>query len=188
MFNVILHILFVITVIYLLVCLIYFLIQEKFIFVPTLPGESFEIRLATHTEEFHLQTPHNGRIHALLLKVEKPKGLIFYLHGNTGSLKRWQFMAEEISGYGYDVFVLDYRGYGQSKGRKSEAIMHRDIEYCFDFITENTRTAEPSFMEDLWVVLLQVDWPQEKTQIVWCLKHHFIICTKRENTTSPFYQ
>ena len=136
MLNVILHIVFVLVTLYLLVCLIYFLVQEKFIFVPTLPGEPFEIRLATHTEEFHLQTPNKGRIHALLLKVEKTKGLIFYLHGNTGSLKRWQFMAEEISGYGYDVFVLDYRGYGQSKGRKSEAIMHRDIEYCFDFITE----------------------------------------------------
>lgn len=116
--------------------MIYFFIQEKFIFVPTLPGDQFESKLSTSTEEYHLETPHKGLIHALLIKVENPKGVIIYLHGNTGSLKRWQFMAEEISSYGYDVFVPDYRGYGQSKGRKSEAFMHRDMEFCYEFISE----------------------------------------------------
>jgi len=126
----------VVLLIYTGVCVVYFFIQEKFIFVPTLPGEPFESKLSTESEEFLLDVPHKGRIHALLLKVSEPKGVIFYLHGNTGSLKRWQFMAEEVSGYGYDVFVLDYRGYGQSKGRKSEAFMHRDVEFCYDFITQ----------------------------------------------------
>jgi alpha-beta hydrolase superfamily lysophospholipase len=45
-------------------------------------------------------------------------------------------MAEEVSGYGFDVFVMDYRGYGQSHGQRSEARMHRDVEFCFDFIQQ----------------------------------------------------
>ncbi len=122
--------------IYFIVCVVYFFIQEKFIFVPTLPGEPFESKLTTATEEFIIATPNKGSIHALLLKVENPKGIVFYFHGNTGSLKRWQFMAEEVSLLGYDVFVLDYRGYGRSKGRRSEAYMHRDHEFCYDLITQ----------------------------------------------------
>lgn len=43
-------------------------------------------------------------------------------------------MAEELSGYGYDVFVPDFRGYGQSKGRRSESFMHRDVEFCYDYV------------------------------------------------------
>lgn len=132
----ILQIVAVLALIYLVVCIVYYFIQEKFIFVPTLPGEPFESKLSTPTEEFMLNTPHNGRIHALLLKVDNPRGVVFYLHGNTGSLKRWQFMAEEISHAGFDVFVLDYRGYGRSKGKRSEAYLHRDHEYCFDLIRE----------------------------------------------------
>lgn len=103
--------------------------------MPVFPGEPFEPKLATPVEEFHLKTPNNGHIHALLLKVDQPKGLVFYFHGNTGSLKRWQFMAEEVAGYGFDVFVCDYRGYGQSHGSRKESYMHRDNEFCYDLIT-----------------------------------------------------
>jgi uncharacterized protein len=132
----ILHTSWVVLLIYTGVCVVYFFIQENFIFVPTLPGEPFEPKLPTPCEEFFIDTPHGGKIHALLLKAENPKGLIYYLHGNTGSLKRWQFMAEELCGFGFDVFVLDYRGYGQSKGPRTEAFMHRDVEECFDFVAE----------------------------------------------------
>ncbi len=125
-----------VALIYGVVCVVYFLFQERFIFVPSFSIEGFNNKLSTPAEEIMLDTPHNGRIHALLLRVDNPQGLIFYLHGNTGSLKRWQFMAEELSGYGFDVFVMDYRGYGLSSGPRSEARMHRDVEFCYDWLKE----------------------------------------------------
>jgi alpha-beta hydrolase superfamily lysophospholipase len=132
-----LRILSLVVLIYLGICVVYFLFQERFIFVPSFSLEGFNNKLASEVKEYYFQTPHQGQIHALLLKVENPKGVIFYLHGNTGSLQRWQFMAEELSGYGFDVFVMDYRGYGRSKGPRSEARMHRDAEYCYDWVAEN---------------------------------------------------
>ena len=122
--------------IYFLVCVVYFFIQEKFIFVPAFNLDPFTNKLSTHSEEFNIKTAHDGLIHALLLKCDKPKGVVIYLHGNTGNLKRWQFMAEEISAYGYDVFAPDFRGYGKSKGKRSEAFMHRDLETCHEFVAQ----------------------------------------------------
>jgi len=122
--------------VYAVISLGYFLLQEKFIFVPTISGEPFEIKLSTFASSIFINTPNDGKIHALLLKIHNPKGVIFYLHGNTGSLKRWQFMAEELTSYGYDVFVMDYRQYGQSSGKRSEGILHRDVEHCYEFIEE----------------------------------------------------
>lgn len=132
----VLKILLFIVVVYTAVVLGYYLFQEKFIFIPTISGEPFEVKLSTHTSSIFINTPNDGKIHALLLKIENPKGVIFYLHGNTGSLKRWQFMADELTSYGYDVFVMDYRQYGQSSGKRSEGVLHRDVEHCFDFICE----------------------------------------------------
>jgi len=132
--QIIVHILLVISLVYLGVCLVYFLFQERFIFVPTLKTDPFTSKIGSYCEEHFINTPYNGKIHALHLTIENPKGIIFYLHGNTGNLKRWQFMAEEISSYGYDVFAIDYRGYGRSRGKRSEAILHRDVEHCFDYI------------------------------------------------------
>jgi uncharacterized protein len=134
MLSIFLHILLSVVLIYCGICVVYFFLQEKFIFVPTIPGEPFEAKITGESEEYFIETPNGGKIHAMLIRNKNPMGLVFYLHGNTGSLKRWQFMAEEISDYGYDVFTIDYRGYGKSKGKKSEAIMHRDVEHCYDFI------------------------------------------------------
>ncbi|MCC6599304.1 MAG: alpha/beta fold hydrolase, partial [Crocinitomicaceae bacterium] len=129
-----LYIFILIAAIYAGLCVVYFIIQERFIFVPTFLSEPFHSKLATPADEIFIDTPNSGRIHALLLNTPESKGLIFYLHGNTGSLTRWQFMAEEVAGYGYDVFAMDYRGYGRSRGPRREAYMHRDVEFCYDWI------------------------------------------------------
>jgi len=81
--EIFLRILIILSLAYVGVCVIYFLFQENFIFVPTFPTDSFESRLSTPTEEFFLDTPLGGKIHALLLTVNNPHGLVFYLHGNT---------------------------------------------------------------------------------------------------------
>lgn len=135
-----LHILVVLMLVYAAICLIYFFFQEKFIFVPSFIPDHFRTKVSTPIVEFRLDTPYEGKIHSILLKAENPKGLIFYLHGNTGSLKRWQFMAEELCSYGFDVFALDYRGYGESQGARSEAKLHRDVEFCYDFISSKYET------------------------------------------------
>jgi len=45
-------------------------------------------------------------------------------------------MAEELTSFGYHVYVLDYRGYGKSRGKRSENKMHKDAEFCYDHITK----------------------------------------------------
>jgi hypothetical protein len=107
-----------------------YFIQERFIFVPSFRLEPPQLDLASPHEELFFDAPHQGRIHGLLLFHENPKGIIFYLHGNTGNLGRWKYMAEEISRYGYNVLAIDYRGYGKSKGKRSEKIMHDDCFFC----------------------------------------------------------
>jgi alpha-beta hydrolase superfamily lysophospholipase len=125
--------------IYLGICFIYYVLQERFIFVPLNFTETFKPAITSVCEEITFNTPYGGIIHGLLIKKQESRGLIFYLHGNTGNMKRWQFMAEELSDYGYDVFVMDYRGYGHSRGRRSEARMHRDVEFCFDEIVQTLK-------------------------------------------------
>jgi hypothetical protein len=129
------HLISLVLLIYTGICIIYFLIQERFIFVPLNFPEIFKPTVTTTCDEITIATTYGGSIHGLLIRKAKAKGLIFYLHGNTGNLKRWQFMAEELADYGYDVFTIDYRGYGHSTGNRSEASMHRDVETCFDEIT-----------------------------------------------------
>ncbi len=42
--------------------------------------------------------------------------VILYFHGNAGFARGWGDVGEELAGYGYDVVISDYRGYGKSGG------------------------------------------------------------------------
>lgn len=121
---------------YLLLCLVYYLFQERLIFIPVHRKSSRSLALTKKFEEFQLPTPNEGSIHCLLIKTnaERARGVIFYLHGNTGSMQRWSHMGQELTDFEYDVLVLDYRGYGKSKGKRSERILHEDMNSIYSWL------------------------------------------------------
>ncbi|WP_310384417.1 alpha/beta hydrolase [Roseateles sp.] len=101
--------------------------QEQLLFQP-------EVLPASHRFEFgadvvELRIPVDGAVlSALQLRVPNPKGLVFYLHGNAGSLQSWFVNADFYRRAGYELVMLDYRGYGKSSGRiESEAQMRADV-------------------------------------------------------------
>jgi uncharacterized protein len=127
---------FLVAAIYGFICLGYYFFQERILFVPYFVHVGGKKRKRFKRQEFHIDTIDDGRIHALLFHPKISRGLIFYLHGNTGSMRRWQEAALDLCELNYHVFVLDYRGYGKSRGRRSEALMHHDVVSCFDFVQD----------------------------------------------------
>ena len=111
----------------------YFL-QKKIIFQPTVLDQDFKFELETPFEEVFLETPSNGRIHSIWFKNKKPKGVIIYYHGNRAGLERWSKITEYFAKKNYDVFVMDYRGYGKSTGELTEEILYQDAQMVYDFV------------------------------------------------------
>ena len=71
-------------------------------------------------------------LNSLLFKSDSIKGLVFYLHGNAGSLNNWADVAKRYTDLHYDLFILDYPGYGKSNGFiKSEAQLFTDIQAAY---------------------------------------------------------
>ena len=61
------------------------------------------------------------------------KGLIFYLHGNAGSLSSWGKVAKTYTRLHFDVFMLDYRGFGKSEGSiSSQSQIFKDVQIAYD--------------------------------------------------------
>lgn len=59
--------------------------------------------------------------------------LIFYLHGSNNALDKWGKIASVYTVNGYDIFMLDYRGYGKSQGKVTdENSLYQDIQIVFD--------------------------------------------------------
>ena len=102
--------------IYILFCSIIYFYQEEFIFYPQKLDSNYKFQFDRQFEELNIKTSGNDFINGLLFKSNDTKGLIFYLHGNAGSLSSWGEVAKTYTDLNYDVFIYDYRGYGKSKG------------------------------------------------------------------------
>lgn len=108
--------------------------QEKLIFRPEKLTHDYAYTFDKAFEEINIETDDNSVLNALHFKVENSKGIILYFHGNKGNLQRWGNVVSPFTDYGYDVFVMDYRGYGKSTGKFNEADMYKDAQLCYDYL------------------------------------------------------
>ncbi len=121
-------------IIYLFSMLFFNLFQEKFIFQNVKLDSNYSFSFEQNFEEITLNTNNNSEINALLFKAENPKGVLLYFHGNKGNLVRWGKIASYFTKYNLDVFVIDYRSYGKSKGKFDEKSMYKDAQICYDYL------------------------------------------------------
>lgn len=113
----------------------FYLRQESLIFHPEpLPADfrfAFDPR-EQRVDEVRVAVP-GGEIHALHFRQPAPRGLVFYLHGNSGNLATWTTHIDFYRRINYDLFMLDYRGFGKSRGAiTSEAQLHADVRAAWD--------------------------------------------------------
>lgn len=101
--------------------------QESLLFAPTVLAADYALATAPDVHEVSLDVP-GARLSALHLRLPQPKGVVFFLHGNAGSLASWFVNPDYYRRANFDLFMLDYRGYGKSSGRiESEAQLRADV-------------------------------------------------------------
>ncbi len=117
---------------YLALLALLWLRQEWLIFQPERLAPA--TRLARDADVHEVSVAVLGAtLSALHLRLPGPKGLVFFLHGNAGSLASWFVAAERYRAANYDLFMLDYRGYGKSSGRiNSEEQLRANVRAAWD--------------------------------------------------------
>lgn len=109
-------------------------LQDYFIFRPEKLAPHYTFTFGAPHQEVFLKTKQQGQIHGLWFRRPTPsKGLVLYFHGNKGSVRRWGHLYHFFFRHGYDYFVCDYRGYGKSRGKRTEQTMHEDAYACYQW-------------------------------------------------------
>jgi pimeloyl-ACP methyl ester carboxylesterase len=101
--------------------------QERLLFEPDpLPADE-AICTDADTHEFFIEVPGAG-LSVAHLKLPAPRGVFFFLHGNSGNLKKWFVELDAFRQAGFDVVMFDYRGFGKSSGEiESEEQLRADV-------------------------------------------------------------
>lgn len=128
----------VILIIYIGISILLYYFQDFFLFKPEKLPKDFQFLYANQiVEEYNLETRDGGVINGLHFKVDKPKGIVLYLKGNSKSLKGWGKFAVDFTRSNYDVIMVDYRGFGKSTGKRSQETIKRDLQFVYDKIKDN---------------------------------------------------
>ena len=122
--------------IYTAICVVVYFYQEKMMFFPEKLPQSFHFNFSTPFVELDYLTSDETTINALLFKVDNTKGIVFYSHGNAGSLQGWGSVAEQFTMLGFDCLVYDYRCFGKSTGKLSEDGIFQDAQYIYQKLAE----------------------------------------------------
>jgi uncharacterized protein len=106
--------------------------QERILFEPTPldPGEKLVDDADVH--ERWIEVP-GARLSAANLRLPDPRGVVFFLHGNSGNLRDCLVDLDAFREVNFDVVMVDYRGYGKSSGRiESEEQLRNDVRMVWD--------------------------------------------------------
>ena len=100
--------------------------QEALLFAPQPLAQDHVFKFGNDVQERWIEVP-GARLNALHLQLPNPKGVVFFLHGNSGNLESWFVNADFYRRANFDMFMLDYRGYGKSSGSiQSQAQLEAD--------------------------------------------------------------
>ena len=125
--------------------LIYFF-QHKFFFHPEKLPPDFKFAYDhLKADEVTVEPERGAQINYLHFQVDHPKGVVIYLKGNTKSIKGWGKFAIDFTRLGYEVIMMDYRGFGKSTGKRTVEAMKRDTQFIYDI-------AKKKFSEDKIIV------------------------------------
>ena len=135
--SVVLKFILIVVVGYALLVGIVYLMQDRMLYLPDVPGRSLAIvpsAVGMDYEDVEIETTDGETLHGWYIIGPTPRVLLFF-HGNAGNISHRLESIRQFLELGLSVLIVDYRGYGQSSGRISERGMYRDADAAWQHLT-----------------------------------------------------
>lgn len=130
---------------YIAMCSWFYKFQENVLFAPNtdptdLPTNRHEReRIGPKFRQALFHPPASepeAEIHYREYQAKDSIGVVLFLPGNRGNLQLCRFQPEVFIEAGYDVWTMEYRKYGYSKGPLSEEALLKDAQMLYELVTE----------------------------------------------------
>ena len=133
---------FIICLVYLGMNIIIYFFQHFFFFRPEILPSDFNYDYPFDFEEKTFEMEDGGSVNGILFKVPNSRGIVYYFKGNSRSIKGWAKFSKDFISNGYDFFLMDYRGFGKSKGRRTEQKLYNDSQHIYKWLSERYKEEE----------------------------------------------
>ncbi len=87
-------------------------------------------------EDLRIPTVDGVSLHAWLVPAGEGRPIVVFCHGNAGSIADRLDTIRTLRKLDLHLLIFDYRGYGESTGRPSEAGTYRDAQAVWRYLVE----------------------------------------------------
>lgn len=120
-------------VIYIICGFALYFLQEKFLFHPKAlpPDHKFNFTIPFKEIDLAISNERNLSIVQFPVPDSLRKGVVLYFHGNRENIERYAPYAPNFTKNNYEVWMLDYPGFGKTTGERNEQMMYSDAEQLY---------------------------------------------------------
>ena len=138
LFQSLLHLLLVAFVTWCGIALYLYFSQSRLLYYPELPSRAVKVtpeKIGLAYDEVQLLTSDDVRLHGWYIPAENARGTVLFSHGNAGNIGHRLDSVRLFNGLGLNVLIYDYRGFGNSEGKTTEAGTYLDGQAAWAWLT-----------------------------------------------------
>jgi fermentation-respiration switch protein FrsA (DUF1100 family) len=87
-------------------------------------------------EDVFFQAEDGTKLHGWYIPSANAKATLLWFHGNAGNLTHRLDNIQRLQPLALNIFIFDYRGYGKSEGKPSEAGIYQDSQAAYDILIQ----------------------------------------------------
>lgn len=131
---------------YLLVLLVVFMMQSKLFYYPKKDIWATPEDVGLQYENVIFNTEDNISLNGWFVPSEQAELTVLFFHGNAGNISDRLQTIQMLNELDLNVFIFDYRGYGQSEGYPTEQGTYKDGLAAWNYLTAKRGIADSSIV------------------------------------------
>ena len=117
-------------------------LENKNLYYPIQEIEHTPSDINIEYENVFFHTEDKVKLNGWFIKAKNAQATIIFAHGNGGNISHRLDKIDFFNKIGINLFIFDYRGYGQSQGVPEENGLYLDIQAAYKFVN-NEQTIRP---------------------------------------------
>jgi fermentation-respiration switch protein FrsA (DUF1100 family) len=131
-----------ILIVYLGTLVILMFLENSLIFFPSPYPQGNWRPVGLEFEDADFSAADGTPLHGWYVPHAKPRGVVLFCHGNAGNITHREEILRRLHNVtGVTVFIFDYRGYGRSMGKPTEAGVLADARAARDWLCRRENVA-----------------------------------------------
>lgn len=132
----------VVIVIYIIFAGFLFIFQSNYVYYPERALLADPSDVGLNFESVLFETTDGVRLSGWFVPSKGASRALLFCHGNAGNISHRLESIQIFHHLGLNIFIFDYRGYGQSEGKPNEIGTYRDVEAAWQYLVEERQVAQ----------------------------------------------